>query len=324
MNEIDYCKYCNLECISESILCDECNGWYHRKCAKISPKIFQKLANSNRPFLCNTCKIHKYCKICTKYCRINQKSIKCDICSHYIHLKCTPFTVNQYDRVINSNEVYYCAQCVRETLPFGDSPDTQESLPLGFDQVDNCALCIECNYECLECDTCVNIHRICNTCNNCKYHDYESMSEFLSNKPEGGLSLMHFNTRSLPKNFCSFYDVVSNLPKEPDIICISETKLSNYVQGNEPLSEQDVPKHSSEIDIEIPNFTFLCNNSETNAGGTGIYVKNALDHKDRPDLEPNFEGCEGNFVEISKGSNQRNILVASIYRHPHDNHDIFL
>lgn len=309
--------------MTESIMCDECEGWYHRKCAKLSPKVFTKLANSNKPYFCDSCKTSKYCKLCTKYCRVNQKSIKCDICSFYVHLKCTPFTDAQYARIKDLNEVYYCAQCIKESLPFGESPDTQELIPLVFDEPDNCTLCTECNTECTECDVCKNLHKMCTVCNNCMYHDYESLCETFAKKPEGGLTMMHFNTRSLTKNFSSFYDIISNLPSDPDIICISETKLNDYISGSDDFLEDSAPNYTSEIEIEIPDYTFICNNSKTSAGGSGIYVNNSLMHKNRPDLEPSIDGCEGSFIEINKGSNNKNILIASIYRHPHDNHDLF-
>ena len=151
---MDFCNSCELECTNDSILCDECEGWYHRKCAKLSVNAFNKLANSNKPFICSSCKILKYCKTCTKYCRVNQKSIKCDICSVYMHFKCTTLTDIQYNRIKETNEVYYCTQCIKEILPFGESPDTQELLPLVFDNSDSCTLCVECNSECTECDVC--------------------------------------------------------------------------------------------------------------------------------------------------------------------------
>ena len=140
------------------------------------------------------------------------------------------------------------------------------------------------------------------------YHDYESLSEAYAQKPEGGLNLMHFNIRSLTKNFSAFHDIVSNLPNYPDIICISETKLSDYNINTDPNSGEVNPSYESEIDIELPNFSFLCNNSKSPAGGTGIYVNNALVFKNRPDLEPNIEGCEGNFIEVIRGTNLKSLL----------------
>ena len=82
-----------------------------------------------------------------------------------------------------TNEVYFCSQCIRECLPYGDSPDTQDAIPLTTDIADSCTLCVECNTDCVECDVCENEHRICNTCNDCLYHDYESLCEIVLVNP---------------------------------------------------------------------------------------------------------------------------------------------
>ena len=296
----DLCAHCDGECVTDSICCDNCHMWNHRKCAKLSIKVFNKLAKSNKPLYCKTCKGTFYCKKCTKYCRVNQKSVKCNICNISLDKKCTSLTDKQYENIKTQNDQHFCMFCIQENLPFGDSPDTQELIPLTTSS-DSCILCVECNTECNDCDTCPDPHRICESCNNCVYHDYGSLSQKMHTKPVGGLGLIHFNVRSITKHFPELHDLITNLPKESDIICISESKLKDPVPGQNTDANGDIPQHNAAIDINIPNYNFICTNSPTNAGGTGIYILKSLQCKARPDMEPAMEGCECSFTEITTG-----------------------
>ena len=65
--------------------------------------------------------------------------------------------------------------------------------------------------------------------------------------------------------------------------------------------------------------------STTQAGGTGIFVTQLYNPINRTDLNFNIEGeCEASFIEIqcNEGSG-KNVLIGSLYRHPHDNFDEF-
>jgi len=122
---------------------------------------------------------------------------------------------------------------------------------------------------------------------------------------------MHFNIRSLSKNISSIEDLIYEcLDKYPDIICISETKLNE---------KSDLSL------IQIPDYKFIHNDSKTAAGGSGIYINESLTFSPRNDLNININGeCEATFVEIHvKNTNEKNIIIGSVYRHPHDNYDQF-
>ena len=63
---------------------------------------------------------------------------------------------------------------------------------------------------------------------------------------------------------------MSELPLKPPIICISETK----------------PKGISYVNISLPGYSFIHENSSTNAGGVGIYIlNNSCFEKKLPDNE---------------------------------------
>ena len=71
---------------------------------------------------------------------------------------------------------------------------------------------------------------------------------------------------------------------------------------------------------------FIYNNTQTHFGGTGIYVLNKYSFQGRKDLDFNIAGeCEASFIELFLPSNssKTSIVLCSMYRHPHDNHNEF-
>ena len=58
------------------------------------------------------------------------------------------------------------------------------------------------------------------------------------------------------------------------------------------------------------------NRIDCNVGGVGIYISNAVDYKVRTDLNSQNEIFESCFIEINL-SNDKNIIIGSIYRHHH-------
>ena len=59
---------------------------------------------------------------------------------------------------------------------------------------------------------------------NCAYHDQNSLNNIeISTK---GFFIMHLNIRSLQKNFDSLAYYLSELERPPDVIAISETKIT--------------------------------------------------------------------------------------------------
>ena len=70
------------------------------------------------------------------------------------------------------------------------------------------------------------------------------------------LFVVHINIRSLQKHYESLNEFLNSFDKTPDIICISETRLK---QG--PL-----------INVNLPGFHLLHNDSPTNARGFAVYT----------------------------------------------------
>ena len=68
----------------------------------------------------------------------------------------------------------------------------------------------------------------------------------------------------------------------PDAIAISETKLNSNSSSNN----------------NIPHYNFLHNDSSTNAGDVGFYIKDTLQFYLRDDLSLNLSNCEDLWIQI--------------------------
>ena len=72
------------------------------------------------------------------------------------------------------------------------------------------------------------------------------------------LFIIHFNVRSLQKNIDNLTTFLANISEMPDIIAISETKIT-YGQIL--------------VNVDINGYDFIHCDSTTKAGGVGIYIK---------------------------------------------------
>ena len=91
------------------------------------------------------------------------------------------------------------------------------------------------------------------------YNEYFSSSRLskITVNLQNDFFLVHFNTRSLFKNLDKIEKFLYNMTRFPDAIAISETKLNS----------------NSSLNNNIPHYNFLYNDSPTNAGGVGFYIK---------------------------------------------------
>ena len=89
-----------------------------------------------------------------------------------------------------------------------------------------------------------------------KYYLFDELKNiFLSNNVE--ISVLHVNIVSLIKNFNKLELLLSVMDRIPDVIAISETRLKSY--------------HTNMCVPSIDGYDFIRNDSDTSAGGVGIY-----------------------------------------------------
>ena len=103
----------------------------------------------------------------------------------------------------------------------------------------------------------------------CKYRSVSWLKNCLSkSKKQRDLSIVHFNVRSLSKNKPVLEELLCELDNFPDILAISETKLTDEKVNC----------------AKIPNYNFVFSNSNTNAGGVTFYMLNILGYISQEDM----------------------------------------
>ena len=124
---------------------------------------------------------------------------------------------------------------------------------------------------------------------NCQYHDIVSINEYLDlniNRPN--LFLIHFNVRSLQKNLDKLTNYILQMKKLPDIIAITETKLT---------------KNQIVVNINIEGYNFIHSDSSSRAGGVGLYIKDSLTFTLKEELDLNINSVENIWIQIETSDN---------------------
>ena len=111
--------------------------------------------------------------------------------------------------------------------------------------------------------TCDDNSNYCDFFDNCVYHDIKSLNNVVNLKTDE-LFILHFNVRSLPKNIDNLITLLATFSETPDIIAISETKLTHG---------------QSLVNVDITGYDFIHCAIITKAGGVGFYVKQNLSYK---------------------------------------------
>lgn len=117
------------------------------------------------------------------------------------------------------------------------------------------------------------------------------------------LSVLAINIRSLNKNFQKLQLLLNDLKFEPTLILVSET----WVNENKPFI------------FNLKNYNFINQPSENIGGGAGIFIKKDINYSIINNYNLNLTKCEDIWINVQISTN-KNIIISSIYRHPH--HDI--
>ena len=97
---------------------------------------------------------------------------------------------------------------------------------------------------------------------------------------------------------------MSGTPYKQDVLALTET------------SEKDNAGFLS--NVELDDFVMFHTASNSSKGGTAIYASKNFDMIDRLEINSNSPEYESTWIEI-KNKRSKNIVIASIYRHPHNN-----
>ena len=238
------------------------------------------------------------CSVCRQPCQWDQAAICCDICDQWVHFKCSLMDIAAFETLTNTELNYYCFPCVKSILPFDVY---QCSLEHRVPQEVSTNLpkleLSEFDFE--------NIQDCC-TLNMDKLSVSKFMPQYSKHMP---FLLIHFNIRSIQKNYEDLVTLLHDINPYPSVICLSETKL-----------QQDPIKN-----ISIEGYTFLHSPSKKKSGGVGLYIVNGLCPKVIEVYNLMDAGCEELWVEIPlKISQHSSLVIGVIYRHPNSNTNSFL
>jgi hypothetical protein len=113
-------------------------------------------------------------------------------------------------------------------------------------------------------------------------------------------SVIHFNMRSLSRNYANLTSLLASVDTKFSVIGITETWLQN-------------DEHSCSIE----GYNFVHNHRQhRTGGGVGIYLDSNLQYKSRNDLSFEDSTIESLFIEICRLQG-KNIIVGVVYRPPH-------
>ena len=109
---------------------------------------------------------------------------------------------------------------------------------------------------------------------------------------------MHFNVSSIQKNFDQLSMILTELQKLPDIIALTETKLS----------PNQIP-----INIELEGYEFVHCDSSFKSESVGFYIKKAITYKLKHNINLNLANVKDLWIEVLTKTGPTAIEV--IYRH---------
>ena len=97
----------------------------------------------------------------------------------------------------------------------------------------------------------------------CDYHGINSFNQ-LNTQIKKKICLLHVNIRSLRKNIEQLSMILADLQVQPQMIAVSETKINK--------------KQGVNFSTTLEGYNFLHSDSDTLAGGVGIYINNSLSY----------------------------------------------
>lgn len=263
------------------------------------------------------------CPSCNnRFLRHNQK-ITCTICFHDYHLRC----VSPNENIVNeSRKNWFCLRCSTAVFPFNGIEDNNE-----FNHAINDCLMSRWNgdiFNPFEINDDVNNfediqdadpdiqyynNELCiNNIISCNYHLEDTFNSELEERciTNECFSLIHFNVRSMLKNFDEFYIYLINLNHSFSVIGLCETWLTNV-----NADYCNIPNYVSEHKFR----------SNRNGGGVSLFIRENIRYKLRNDVSVLNDIIECLFIELHDNahSERKSTIVGIVYRPPNCNLEEF-
>ena len=270
------------------------------------------LIDTNRPKP-RTC-VKFPCGICNKSVKKNHNAIQCDSCDFWVHIGCNDLSVAVYEFLKTDSELWYCLVCCLQY--------NLDNVP--FTRCDNSVLNNLNNSNSMRfLESLPNVEIVNETS---KYSNlssneagfelppkscskYYSVEDFQHLNSRTNFNIFHTNINGLESKLDNLNEFLSGIPYNIGVIDVTET------------SEKEDTGFLS--NVEMDNYINLHTASKSPKGVTAVYVNKNLDSIERTDLNVNSPEYESTWIEI-KNKRSKNIIIASIYRHPHnDSKDFF-
>ena len=184
------------------------------------------------------------------------------------------------------------------------SNDTPNSSKLPENVITNQATRV-CNRNSFEDDSNVNLSNLVG----CEYYSCEDFNKLISNNYKNNVNIFHNNFNGLETKFAHLHNFLTNVDSNLDIITITET--SQY-ENNTKFN----------TNVKLDGYKLYSMPTNSYKGGVAIYARKGFNVIERPDLDITNDHFEAVWIEIIN-KNCKNIIVASIYRHPHDISEIY-
>ena len=68
------------------------------------------------------------CGVCKKSVNKNHRTLQCDICSRWVHIKCDLINKTNYSLLENSIELWFCINCINTNTPYSNIPNNELKL----------------------------------------------------------------------------------------------------------------------------------------------------------------------------------------------------
>ena len=240
-------------------------------------------------------------------------AIECSLCVKWIHRKCAKLSKKKIQIFSDEGQYRYCICSV--TFPVSDVDEDEFQLLFMDENMNRSKLdiykkCYDIDYDFLKYDEHVRSDNQCNVdpvndfysgiSSDCHYFTDNNFSTKFENME--GFFIIHFNCRSLKSCFSDLKHYLLDLKKTFDVICISESWLTN----NDDLVEYSLDSYE----------VVVANRVNTRGGGVIIYVSNLLNFKvvdKKTECVDDLYECVTVEIDVK---NNRNIVVSCLYRTP--------
>ena len=139
----------------------------------------------------------------------------------------------------------------------------------------------------------------------CEYYSSNKFHKITAKeKNQNKVNIFHNNFNGLESKFEQLHHFLSSTDSDIDIIAITETSQQN-------------DNVTFKTNVKLEGYELYSTPTNTSKGGVAVYTKNKFNVLERSDLNIINDHYESIWIEI-KNKNSKNIIIASIYRHPHD------